>query len=184
MSIIPLGQTCNISFLLENAKLKQETSLFEWFVTKSLSSITKILVHIVDKTDSDILRQCGEHVYIGDGTIYSGHYTVDEFKPIYERRRTRLLESIRCGQPLLFVRFEIDKHIMYTCEEIDAFVTVIKRIHPDCSIKILLISPTRETLEHPVLINAYYAWENIHADPYCKGEAINTFFKNTLARLL
>jgi len=32
--IIPLGKTCNITFLLQNCNVKQYTTLFEWFVTK------------------------------------------------------------------------------------------------------------------------------------------------------
>jgi hypothetical protein len=33
--IIPIGDTCNITFLLQNTKIKKQTTLFEWFVSKN-----------------------------------------------------------------------------------------------------------------------------------------------------
>jgi hypothetical protein len=46
--IIPIGETCNITFLLQNAKIKKQTTLFEWFVSPNLNNITNILIKIVN----------------------------------------------------------------------------------------------------------------------------------------
>ena len=88
--ILPLGQTCNISVLMQNAKIKTHTTLFEWFNSPNLRDITEILKLIKDNKDDDIIKQKGTHVLIGEN-IYSGHYNLDEFKTIYKRRRDRLL---------------------------------------------------------------------------------------------
>jgi hypothetical protein len=175
--IIPLGESCNITFLLQNAGLKKETSLFEWFVSRRLSDITTVLLKIATNTDQDIIKQVGQHTYIENGNIFSGHYTTEDFKSIYERRRNRLIETIRTESSLLFIRFEGTKHI-YTYKEIDDFIDVIRRINPDCSIQILLIHPEPYDLEHPCLIRKIY--DKHGEDLYCRGQPINTFFVDTL----
>jgi hypothetical protein len=179
-SIIPLGETCNITFLMQNAGFKKETYLFEWFVSRKLPDITTVLLKIVTNTDQDIIKQVGEHTYIENGNIFSGHYTAENFKFIYERRRDRFIETIKTELSLLFIRFEASKHI-YTYKEIDEFIDAIHCINPDCSIKLLLIHPEPYTLDHPCLIRKIY---DKHAeDLYCKGDQINTFFVNTLQEI-
>lgn len=175
--IIPLGETCNITFLLQNAGLKKQTSLFEYFVSRRLSDITTVLLKIATNTDQDIIKHAGEHTYIENGNIFSGHYTNVDFRPIYERRRDRLIEIIKTESSLLFIRFEVSTH-MYTYKEIDDFIDAIHRINPDCAIKLLLIHPEPYDLEHPCLIRKIY---NKHGeDLYCRGEPINTFFVDIL----
>ena len=180
--IIPLGESCNITFLLQNAGLKHEkqTSLFEWFVSRTLPDITNVLLKIGSNTDQDIIKQVGEHTYIENSSIFSGHYTTTDFRPIYERRRNRLIETIKTESSLLFIRFEGSQHI-YTYKDIDTFIDAIHRINPDCTVRFLLIHPEPYDLEHPCLIRKIY---NKHAeDPYCKGNDINTFFVNTLCAI-
>lgn len=73
--IIPLGESCNVTFLMQNCKLKKETSLFEWFVSENLNSITKVLNKIIDKTDTEIIvHRSVRHIAINDNTIWTGHY--------------------------------------------------------------------------------------------------------------
>jgi hypothetical protein len=177
-TIIPIGETCNISFLLQNCKLKKETTLFEWFISETLDDITNVLIQIITKTDGDIIKQEGEKIYM-NSTIHTSHYTLSEFKPIYERRRNRLIESIQ-NKNLLFIRFDKNFYL-YNKEDIDNFIRVIKVMNPDANIKLLLISPNYLMIDHPSVICVFY--DKHHEDPYCKGEEINELFINALQRV-
>ena len=174
--ILPIGQTCNITFLLQNAKIKKETSLFEWFISPSVRNITDVLTDIVHGRDAHIIKQIGRKVYIGNN-INSDHYTCEEFKTIYQRRRSRLLSTIKTSKRILFCRFEA-KPDAYTKEDIDAFINTILMINKYLEdIKLLLIGPSRK-FEHPSLIKVIH--DNHSADPYCTGKEINELFVNTL----
>ena len=177
--IIPLGQTCNITFLLENCRLKSHTSLFEWFVSNRLNDITNVLIKIVDNSDSDIIKQDGPNVYIGDA-IFSGHYKADEFKSIYERRRQRLLDLIKTNKRILFIRFEADCYL-YTNNDIGKFIQTVQSINPDIGeMKLLFISPNKINSEHPFLLHEFY--DKHSQDPYCRGVEINSLFINALKK--
>jgi hypothetical protein len=183
--IIPLGETCNITFLSQNCKIKKETSLFEWFVTTNLNSITKIVNKLADSSHVTMIQEPNsKNIFIEDSTISSIHYTLEELKPIFERRSIRFLESIRdTTTKSLFVRFEIRLNVHYTYDDIEQFVHAIQRINPSCEgMKLLLISPTKDHIKHPFILNEFYEYEDIHSDPYCKGSPINTFFVNTLKK--
>jgi len=179
-TIIPIGQTCNITFLLQNAKLKKQTSLFEWFVSNRLNHITDILNKIVTKTDNTIITATHRYIYIGNENIYSEHYKLDEFKDIYIRRRDRLLETIQESTSILFIRFEGSIIINnYTHKEIDEFISIIRKINPSLEkITLLLITNNPIKLEHPSVVEVFY---NKHSsDPMCTGAEINTIFINAL----
>lgn len=105
--IIPIGQTCNITFLLQNAKLKKQTTLFEWFVSPSLNDITNILVKIAKNFDEDIITAKDNQVFI-DNALNSIHYNYENFTEIYKRRKDRLINTIKSSKNALFCRFEPD----------------------------------------------------------------------------
>ncbi len=81
--IIPIGQTCNISFLMQNLKIKKCTTLFEWFVSNSLKNITDVLYKIENNTDNDIVKQLNNRICLINDNISSNHYTYEEFIYIY-----------------------------------------------------------------------------------------------------
>ena len=74
--IIPLGNSCNITFLLQNCKLKKYTTLFEWFITKNIHNITNVLLKIINNNDHDIIKVFNNHIYIEDNNIFSGHWSL------------------------------------------------------------------------------------------------------------
>ena len=177
--LIPLGQSCNVTFLLQNAQLKKQTSLFEWFVSNHLSHITSVLNKIITEADTDIIKYNSGHVHIGDSNIYSGHYKYTEFLEIYKRRRDRMLELIRASKNILFVRFEYGTPILYSHREIDDFIGVIKIINPSLeNVKLLLITENPAPIVHPSLHTVFF--NKHHLDPYCKGEEINKLFVESL----
>lgn len=179
--IIPLGQSCNITVLLQNAKIKKYTTLFEWFCSPNLKDITSALIKIGNNTDNNIIKQYGPDNICIDNEIYSSHYTYEQFKPIYIRRKTRLINTIKQSSKLLFCRFEGTDNV-YTKEDIDNFIKSILIINPTPQdIKLLLITPNQSELEHPSLIKIFYNKQN--SDLYCRGKEINDFFVNTLKEI-
>jgi hypothetical protein len=61
--IIPIGQTCNITFLMQHKKLKKETSLFEWFISPTLRDITHVLIKIGNNEDMDSVQFRPPYIY-------------------------------------------------------------------------------------------------------------------------
>lgn len=177
--IIPIGQTCNISLLLQNVNLKKSTTLFEWFVSPCLADITEILIKIGNNTDNDILQCKGPNIYIGEN-VFSGHYTIDEFKQIYERRRNRLVDMIKTSKKILFTRFEAHP-VNYSNQDLDNFKNSILTINNNVEeIKLLVIAPFME-LENPFLIKIVY--DKHESDPFCKSDEINELFIGNLKKL-
>lgn len=177
--ILPIGQTCNISFLLQNAKIKKQTTLFEWFISPTLRDIIKVLIKIGNDMDDDIIKEGKDHVFLGD-TIYSGHYKYEEFKLIYKRRRNRLLDTILSSKKILFCRFEANS-VIYTQEDIENFISSILMINSNLDdVKLMIITPGLE-LEHPSLIKVLY--DKHMSDPYCESKEINDLFVTSLKNI-
>ena len=176
-NIIPIGEACNITFLLQNAKIKKQTTLFEWFASPNLKDITDILVKIGNNTDENIIMKKVDNIFIGDN-IYSSHYTFDSFKDIYQRRRNRLVDIILSSKRLLCCRFEVKRNV-YTKEDIDNFINSILTINKNIEdIKLFLITPGME-LEHPSLIKVIFTEE----DPFSKSKKLNDLFINSLENI-
>jgi hypothetical protein len=178
--IIPLGETCNITFLIQNCNIKKETTLFEWFVTNSLNNITNIINKLSCNYDINIIQNGGQ-INIEDDNIFSGHYSTDEFISIYKRRANRLLECIKKNKKILFIRFETNNTSKYTEHDIESFFDSIKSINKDSSdMRLLLISPQHLNIQHPFLINKYCDYNIIHSDPYCSSDILNKIFVDIL----
>lgn len=174
--IIPIGQTCNISLLLQNANIKKHTTLFEWFISPNLNDITNTLLKIGNNTDDTIITKNEAYTFI-DGVIFSSHYNDTDFTAIYKRRRDRIIDIIKSSKNILFCRFEA-KINDYTTADIDNFINAIRIFNPDTeNMKLLFISPKTE-FEHPSIIKVVY--DKHEEDPYCESEEINTLFTNTL----
>jgi hypothetical protein len=181
--IIPLGMTCNVSFLLQNAKLKKETSLFEWFVTNSLDCITNIIKNNVAVNKLPLITKrdmLDAGLQINDSNIFSGHYTIDEFVDIYKRRADRFYNAIKNNKRILFIRFDIVKTV-YTKDIIEKFKDAIQSINPDITeMKLLILGPIEIRDHDPFISHKYYSSEHVSNDPFCKGEHINAFFRSAL----
>lgn len=178
-SFIPLGETCNISFLTNNCKIKEATSVFEWFVTTSLKTITAIILKIAKGLDINIYQQA-DKIYIEDETVSSSHYTLDEFIPIFKRRSERFLEQIKQSKRLLFIRFEIREGLLYTLDDYKSFENCIRLINPSIEMKLLLIRPDTCQVEYPNVIHKYVEYDTIHKDPFCVEPLLNSIFVTIL----
>jgi hypothetical protein len=178
-AIIPIGQTCNITLLLQNAKLKKQTTLFEWFISPNLTHIIETINKIAVNNNDDIVTEKKGNIFMGE-SIYTSHYSLEDYKPIYKRRRERLLDIIRSSKTILFCRFEASP-IVYTKKDIDDFLNSILNINSNITdIKLLLITPKLD-LEHPNVMKVFY---NKHStDPYCKSDEINNLFADALQKI-
>jgi hypothetical protein len=178
-SILPIGATCNITFLMQNTEIKKQTTLFEWFVCPNLKDITEILYKIGNNQDDNILHEMDTNIYIGD-KIYSSHYKLENFKPTYIRRRDRLVDTILLSKKILLCRFETT-YIEYKKEDIDNLINSIRNINKNIlEVKLLLITPGLE-LEHPALIKVFY--DKHSSDPYCESNEIKVLFLKALYKI-
>jgi len=151
---------------------------------KNLNNITNVLLKIGNNTDdNDIIKVCNNHnhIYIEDTNIFTSHYTVEEFTPIYKRRRDRLVDCITKNNKILFIRYECDNNEISN-KDIDDFQNAIKNINPNSdNMKLLIISKNDLNLNHSFLLNEIY--NDIENDSFCTGEKINSFFINTLKKV-
>lgn len=183
--IIPLGQACIVSFLLDNAGLRKETSLFEWFVVKSLQTVTNVLEYIVrDEIPPITERSDGAAgVQIIDMNMYSGHYSLQDYIPKYKRRATRFIETIRSNKRIVFLRF--DGGPLPSETEITAFFAIIRKLNLDIVMKLVYVrnmdKKETDVSLHSDLVYEYIPNEYISSDDIlCKREPINEWFATLL----
>jgi len=186
--IIPLGESCTITWLLNSSHFKKETTLFEWFITNSLLDIVNVMNNIINEVDTPILKiDTGINIFMNNTNIRSTHYTVEEYLPIFKRRAKRLYDAIKNNKRILFVRFvrgiPPDIHeVPHTYEDISKFVSTIEKINPDTSqMKLLKIhqTPHKDYVEHPFIIYKYYEGLNVSDDnlQLSQSDITNTFTK-------
>jgi hypothetical protein len=180
---------------MQNNGLKKETSVFEWFVSKSLTNITNVIQKIGTGSGLSIV-QTGGQVFIENSYIYSGHYTAYEFSEIFKRRSLRFQETIKNNNNILFIRLETEINKTYSVNEINEFIDSVKTINPNVdNMKLMLIIPYnmnikykfikpyhKSQIHHPFLIIKYIDINllNTDIDLYCKGSLLNNIFLSFL----
>jgi hypothetical protein len=138
--LIPLGYHCNITFLNQAIHVKKETGVFEWFESKNLQNITDVINTLTNNpTQNVVFCESSRHVYLLCTDFFSGHYHIDEYKMIFQRRYNRFIDIINKEEHLYFVRINplgvnTNKH------EVELFIESIKRMNPNNKITFLLIS--------------------------------------------
>jgi len=198
--IVPLGESCNITFLLKSSNIKQATGLFEYFVTKNLYAIFNIIDNIannIDNIDTSIVIDSKEddNIFLCDKQIWGNHYKYDNYLEIFKRRAIRLYNIIKHNKKLLFLRFVRGEHLYYdkkesidnthnyTKEDIDKFISILQKINPDTSeMKLLVIhhKPNINYIEHPFIIYKYYEDAVVNDDDMKNGNSIVSLFMNWL----
>ena len=148
---IPLGFSCNVSFLSQDTGMKEETSLFEWLQSDKLEYITDIINNIKDEIDANIIKGVDHRVHVIHENVWTNHYTLEEYKIIFERRAKRFLDIIKTSKTLVFVSIN-PFCICTTDEEIDNFVKAIISINPTLNIKFLIIHTVSETWNYPEIV--------------------------------
>ena len=136
---IPLGFNCNITFVAQDIKLKHETSVFEWLQSHRLQYLADIVHTMKDGIDTSIITGKDHDVHVLHNDVYTFHYTLEEYKVIFERRGRRFLDTVKNSAELLFVRINPNSYYTTTEEEINNFCEQIHAINPSLHIKFLII---------------------------------------------
>jgi hypothetical protein len=118
--------------------MKRETSLFEWFRSEKLQYITDIVNNIKHNIDTTIIKQYQKYIYLLHNPVYTYHYTLKEYEPIFIRRATRFLDMCKNSSKLVFIRIN-PVNIYTTEEEIHNFCKEIHTINPSLHITFLMI---------------------------------------------
>lgn len=136
--VIPVGYNCNVTMLMQQLQIKKETTLFEWFESCNLQAITDVINSIKTDIDTNIIGGENNTVFLINRKIYSNHYTVEGFKPIFIRRATRFLDTLKNTTDVIFTRINVVGR--YTTEsELVNFCSAIHSINSDLKITFLLI---------------------------------------------
>jgi hypothetical protein len=171
---------------MQNANLKKETSLFEWFLSDKINNITSIIQSIGNSSKIEITpyKNGEKGVIMGDG-VFSSHYFLPEFLPIYERRYERFLNSIKKNPKTLFIRFEVQPNVPLTYDDIENFLQAVKSINSNTDeMKLLIFRPDNLTLEHPFLIIKNIDPVFVHGDdPKYQRPGVNKMFVETLKEI-
>jgi hypothetical protein len=175
--IIPLGHNCNVTFLLQHLKLKKETSLFEWFQSETLTAINSTLAKI-DWLNIDSYVPYKNGVYVNLGLdVFSNHYTLEEFKPIFVRRAKRFYKTIQNEDTILFIRLNVSTSTT-TLEEIEEFRSTIESMILDNTriekMRFMLISTIHKPedfvpIQHDWIIHRYILRGDVN-DGYMKDD--------------
>jgi hypothetical protein len=188
MKLIPLGYHCNITYLTKELGIRQETGLFEWFESKRLQYITDVINSIKNGIDTDIIQGEDYYIWLLNEYLYSYHYTLEDYKGIFQRRAQRFLDTIRNSTELLFARIQTHLAEDTTAEEIEAFCEAIHSINPNLSITFLLVDTIFKGDELPrlghtscKLIERLFFYEDCQADVYLRN---NPNIRNTFYRFL
>lgn len=136
--IIPIGEHCNISFVLTHLKLKKESTLFEWLWSKKISSITNIINNLNDNLTSYDIIINDRTILLNNGEIVTSHYQFEDYKLIWKRRVNRFINDIMVSKFILFIRICYDEKIVEN--EVIEFVNSIKTYDNKLNFKLLIIS--------------------------------------------
>lgn len=173
--------------IITEFKNKKETSLFEWFISTSLKSITNVIRKLINNEKINIINK-EYQVAIIDYSIYSGHYQLAEYEAIFKRRSIRFLEIIKNKSEILFIRFErikIEKDSI-DVETIIDFIETIKQINPTISCKFLLLQEVDDINNFVSLTHEYIIHKTIDkkiSDTYVQSNQINIVFKEILSNI-
>jgi hypothetical protein len=140
MIIILLGRCCRVSFDIGKINLRKKTSLFEWVWSNTLNEINIIIQKLINNEPIIINRINGNDNMEGTNIITS-HYLLINYNEIVIRRSKRFINDIITNKEILFIRDDVLSTIQL--EEIEKFFLLIKKINPELSFKMLLLSDAK-----------------------------------------
>lgn len=177
--IIPLGFHCNVSFLNQALRIKEETWLFEWFESRNLQCITDVINTLTINPESNIIYGNNRYTYILNTNLFSYHYDIDEYEIMFQRRYKRFINKINKKENIYFVRVNPHGHNT-TKNEIELFIESIKRINPNIKFNFLLIDTIHNDCDinkinidiHNVTFHHKYFYEKDVNDVYMRSLTI------------
>lgn len=175
--IISLGSTCSVAYQLQQYGMRTNAYPFDWVRSQNFSDVVKVIeskfdayIESVTQISSsekfpvfdtdDFPNSTGENNVTMD--IMQNKYNIkfyhdfisgnlDNRIPVlvkYQRRIERFYDTIQSGQPILYIRDELQLGRL-TAEDIIAFINIIYQINPDANFKLLFIlhNPSAKPLE-------------------------------------
>ncbi len=143
MHIIPLGDGCSVSWLLDSCYFTRQTGLFEWCRNDYFKDII-YAINNIDNIEAEPYKLPG-NVCIKGTDIYTCHYRLEPFKDKVKRRAKRFIDMVKSNTEILFIRRAYYTSIT-TIDELEEFDKAIKKINPDCKYKFLLLQTNGELL--------------------------------------
>lgn len=154
MKIILLGRCCRISFDFIRLGLKQESSLFEWTWSNTMTEINYVLRKLLNCEEVCIVRR-GENDFIEGTEIVTSHYINKNYQEIFNRRALRFIKDVKSENEILFVRDDFMTTIQR--EELVTFCELIRGFNPDAEFKMLLLSGLiNEPIDVPRIFHQVY----------------------------
>lgn len=144
MKIISLGANCSISYVLERLELKGVSGLFEWFQCLNLDDVTTV-IETLHSLEIELTSEDGK-VCMNTKSIFSYHYLLEEYVPIFNRRKERFLTDLKNNHhTVLFIRKDLS--LPTSLEQIQRLKRAIALHNKELPYKILLISDVEKHQE-------------------------------------
>lgn len=172
--IIPLGTCCRLIFDLVDLNIKQESHIFDWTVTNTLTEVNCILLKIIENKLIKAHIKGSDH-YIENTNIRTSHYLKQDYDTILLRRTQRFKNFCNLNTKVVFIRDNISNTA--TQHEIDEFHNNINKLNPNLDYKLLLLS-SEAFYNSNVLRNVeHYIYNKQQILSYIENfYNINTFF--------
>ncbi len=143
MHIIPLGDGCSVSWLLDSCYFTRQTGLFEWCRSDYFKDII-YAINNIDNIEAEPYKLPG-NVCIKETDIHTSHYPFYSFKDKIKRRAKRFIDMVKSDTEILFIRRAYYTNIT-SINELEEFDKAIKNINPHCKYKFLLLQSNGELL--------------------------------------
>lgn len=154
MKIILLGRCCRISFDFIHLGLKQESSLFEWTWSNTMTEINYVLRKLLNNEQVCVVRR-GENDFIEGTEIVTSHYINKNYQEIFNRRASRFIKDVKSENEILFVRDDFMTTIQR--EELVTFCELVRGFNPDANFKVLLLSGLiNDPIDLPLIVHRVY----------------------------
>ena len=149
-NIIPLGDNCTTSWLLDSCNIERETGLFEWCRSDNFRDIIDTINNI-NNIEAYNYKLPG-NVCIKGTDIYTSHYNLNQFSDKVKRRSQRLIDMIKSDIELLFIRRDY-WNAMLTEQDFDDFDKAVKTINTECKYKLLLLNTKGDLITYKNVIH-------------------------------
>lgn len=163
---------------MQDVKLKHETTLFEWVQGHRLQYLTDIVHSMKNGIDTRIITGKDNDIHVLHNDVFTFHYTMEEYKSIFERRAKRFLDIVKTSSELLFVRINPNSNYTTTEEEITNFCNEIHSINPSLHIKFLIIHTVEDLSTYTRLDESKIPSITFMQKEFLKEECPDEYLKN------
>ena len=125
--------------------VKQESSLFEWIWSNTMTEINYVLRKLLNNEQVCVVRR-GENDFIEGTEIVTSHYINKNYQEIFNRRASRFIKDVKSDNQILFVRDDFMTTIQR--EELVTFCELVRGFNPDAEFTPFYISNADSLSRH------------------------------------